>query len=175
LDELSALFWAFLTYSFFGFLLELLYARLTGSRPDRKCLLVLPLCPVYGLGALGILLLPRFSTPFLLFLAGGAVATGVEYLLALFYEKCLGVKFWDYAGLPGAIHGRVCLPFSIVWGLLALPLVDWLHPALAPVFRSVPGPVTLLAALTVGADLVLSAGILRLTGDREKLRWYEKR
>ena len=69
--------WIFLTYSFFGFVLEVVYARLTRSeKPDRKCLLVLPLCPVYGLAALGILALPKAveAVPLLLFFAGGGVA-----------------------------------------------------------------------------------------------------
>ena len=67
--------WIFLTYSFFGFVLEVVYARLTRSeKPDRKCLLVLPLCPVYGLAALGILALPKAveAVPLLLFLRGAA-------------------------------------------------------------------------------------------------------
>ena len=44
--------WNFYLYSFFGFLLEVVYARLTRAKKrDRKCRLLLPLCPVYGLGA----------------------------------------------------------------------------------------------------------------------------
>ena len=48
--------WYFIWYSFLGFLLEVGYARWTGGRRDRKCLLLLPLCPVYGLGACAVLL-----------------------------------------------------------------------------------------------------------------------
>lgn len=64
--------WNFILNSFFGFLLEVAYARATGGRGDRKSLLVLPLCPVYGVGACLILLLPRtvIQNPFTLFLLG---------------------------------------------------------------------------------------------------------
>lgn len=167
-------FWTFVTYSFCGFLLEVAFARMTHGRSDRKCLLVLPLCPVYGLGAGAILLLPRWvdASPLLLFVLGGAAATGAEYLMALFYEKILGVAFWDYRGLPGSVQGRVCLPFSLAWGLLALPLVYWLHPRLAPLLGQIPLPVTLLAFSTLSADLLLSGFLLRRTGDRDCLRWY---
>ena len=91
-------FWYFVLYSFLGFLLEVIYARCTGGRRDRKCLLVLSLCPVYGLGALAVLALPPFvlNRPLLLMALGGAAATAVEYAMALFYEDCLGVSFWDY-------------------------------------------------------------------------------
>ena len=66
--------WYFIWYSFLGFLLEVGYARWTGGRRDRKCLLLLPLCPVYGLGACAVLLLPRgcWSGPF----AGGGGRSG---------------------------------------------------------------------------------------------------
>ena len=167
-------FWSFLTYSFLGFLLEVAYARLTGGRADRKCFLVLPLCPVYGLGAGTILLLPDWvkGMPALLFLLGGLLATAVEYGTALFYEKVLEVSFWDYRGLPGSIRGRVCLPFSLAWGALALPLVHWLHPALAPWLAGLPLPVGTAAMTTVLADAALSGLLLRLTKNRDCLRWY---
>ena len=49
-------FWYFVLYSFFGFLLEVAFARATHNpKRDRKCFYFLPLCPVYGFGALLIL------------------------------------------------------------------------------------------------------------------------
>lgn len=167
-------FWNFTLYSFFGFLLELSFARATGGRADRKCLLVLPLCPVYGLGACAILLLPGWiaAAPALLFLCGAAAATAVEYGMALFYEGALGVSFWDYRGLPGNVQGRVCIPFSLAWGVLALPLVYWVHPFLAPWLAAIPGPVTWLAMATLAGDAALSGALLKRTGDRDCLKWY---
>ena len=166
-------FWYFTLYSFLGFLLEVAYARFTRGRPDRKCLLVLPLCPVYGLGALAILLVARwFPSPFWIFALGGSAATAVEYGTAFFYEEVLRVSFWDYRDLPGSLHGRVCPAFSLAWGLLALGLVYGVHPLLAPLPQAIPAPVSALAAVTVGADLLLSSLLLRHTGDRTCLQWY---
>ena len=126
-------FWSFLVYSWLGFLLEAVYALWVGASPDRKCLAVLPLCPVYGLGACAILLLvPRETALLPLFLLGCGTATAAEYAASLFYQRVLGVSFWDYRGLPGSVQGRVCLPFSLAWGLLSIPLVRWLPPALVP-------------------------------------------
>ena len=51
--------WLFWTYSFLGYLLEKAFAWLTRSPQQvRKCFLLLPLCPVYGLGVLAVLALP---------------------------------------------------------------------------------------------------------------------
>lgn len=44
--------WYLLVYSFLGYLLEVAYAKIVHGRGSgRKCLLLLPLCPVYGGGA----------------------------------------------------------------------------------------------------------------------------
>ena len=49
---MAELFWQFLIYSFFGFLLEVVFARVTrAGKQDRKCMVLLPLCPVYGVGS----------------------------------------------------------------------------------------------------------------------------
>lgn len=167
-------FWTFTLYSFLGFLLELAYARATGGRSDRKCLLVLPLCPVYGLGACAILWLSPWARSFspLLFVLSAAAATGVEYVTALFYEKLLGVSFWDYRQLHWNIHGRVCLPFSLAWGCLSLPMVYWIHPTLSPYLASIPPLVTWWAAGAVAVDLLISSALLKRTGDRTCLKWY---
>ena len=115
-------FWYFLIYSFLGFLVEVVYVRAVGgAKRDRKCRILLPICP-YGLGALAVLALPPFvqARPLLLLPAAGAACTAVEYLTSLFYEKVFRVSFWDYSHLPGNLGGRVCPLFALFWGILAL-------------------------------------------------------
>ena len=165
-------FWTFVSYSFLGFFLEATYAAATGGNPDRKGLCVLPLCPVYGVGACLILALsgPVVGQPPALFLLGGLVATATEYVAALYHEKVLGVSFWSYRDLPGNLQGRVCLFFSCAWGALAQVLVYWIHPALAPWLAVIPAPVSWAALTTVVADGLLSATLLRRSGDPTCLR-----
>ena len=92
--------WEFWAFSFLGWCLERLFAALTRSpQQRRRCLLVLPLCPVYGLGMAAVLALPA-----------------VEYLYHWWGDVFLGVRFWDYSTVPGNLRGRVCLPFSLAWG-----------------------------------------------------------
>ena len=115
-------FWMLLFYSFFGYLLERMFAKVTlADKQVRKCFLLLPLCPVYGLAmALHLVLLPQDLPGFWrLALRGALVTTAVEYLVHLFYDRVLGVRFWDYTGTWGQLRGRICLPFSAVWRLLS--------------------------------------------------------
>ena len=167
------LFWNFTLYSFLGFLLEVAYTHATGGRPNRKCLRVLPLCPVYGIGACLILFFSGLAKeyPPALFFLGAVTATAVEYLTAAFYETVLGVSFWDYSDLPGNLHGRVCLPFSLAWGVLSLPLVYWLHPLLSSALAAIPAPVSWMALAALAMDTLLSAALLRRYRDISCLCW----
>lgn len=168
-------FWYFLIYSFFGFGLEVLFARaIRSDKRDRKCFLLLPLCPVYGLGALGILAAaaPLWRWPLLVALAGGAVATGAEYLMGLFYERALGVAFWDYSGLPLNVGGKICLPFSVAWGVLSLALVYLVHPAVTRLVAVLPAVLVPAAAAVLLADGAASVYLLKTTGTTDCLKWY---
>lgn len=174
---MARLFWYFLIYSFLGFLLEVFFARITRApKQDRKCLLLLPLCPVYGIGALLIVSLPPFIRRHgvLLLVLGALAATAAEYFMDVFYEKVLKIRFWDYSALPGNLNGRVCLPFSAVWGLLSLALVYWVHPAVTRWAARIPTGWTLPAALFFLLDSVLTILLLRAARSTATLRWYDR-
>lgn len=168
-------FWVFMLYSFVGFVLEVLFARaIHNQKRDRKCLYFLPLCPVYGLGAMLILLLPAGvrANPLLLFLLGGIAATLAEFLMGLFYEYAAGVRFWDYSHLPLNVGGKVCLLFTALWGLLALGLWHGVHPPVARFIALIPGWLTLPAVAFFLLDAGITLHILRREGHTDALKWY---
>lgn len=166
--------WYFYLYSFLGFLLEVAFARASGHpKRDRKCLILLPLCPVYGLGACLILgLAPLGSGPLWVALSGGLAATGAELVLGAFYRYVLGVKFWDYEGIPGSLGGLVCPVFSLCWTALALLLVYGVHPLTAWAAARIPAWLAPPAFIVLAADIVVSCAALRRTGSTEVLKWY---
>lgn len=171
-------FWYFLFYSFLGFLVEVVYVRLArGAKRDRKCRLVLPVCPVYGAGALAILLLPPAvqGNLLLLFPAAALACTAVEYLAGLFYERVFRVRFWDYSHLPLNVGGRVCLLFCLCWGFLALLVLRVVHPWAAQWIARIPDWCAAPAVLAMGLDTLFTARLLRQTRDTASLRWYLRR
>lgn len=169
--------WYFYWYSFLGFLLEVAFARISGHpKRDRKCLLLLPLCPVYGLGACLILwLAPMAQGPLRLALAGGLAATGAELAMGAFYRFALGVEFWDYAGMPGSLGGLVCPVFSLCWAALSLALVYVVHPSVAGLAALIPSWLGPPALIVLASDMLVSCAALRRTGSTEVLRWYAPR
>ncbi len=166
------LLWQFWAYSFFGYLLEKAFAAATRApRQVRRCFFLMPLCPVYGLGVLAVLALPPSLTDSFWGLAwwGGLTATAVEYAVHLAYDKLLHVQFCDYTPVWGNLRGRVCLPFSVIWGLLLAVVLPPVHRLLLPLLAAVPPLVTYTVLVLFTADAVLSVRILQQTGDPEAL------
>ena len=160
--------WTFWTYSFLGYLLERGYAIAThADRQARKCFLLLPMCPVYGLGALAVLALPESLSGSFWSLAlwGGLAATAVEYAVHVLYDRLLGVRFWDYSQVRWNLRGRICLPFSLAWSLLVAAGLPVIQAAIAPALAAVPPTATYAALLVFTADTVVSLQLLRRAGD----------
>ena len=171
-------FWLFILYSFAGYVLEKLFAAVTVSPQQvRKCFLLLPLCPVYGLGMLAVLALPRSMTDTVwkLGIYGAMTVTAVEFAVHWLYETLLGVRFWDYSPVKGDVAGRVCLPFSVVWGVLVVLTVRLIHPWAAALAALVPRWLSYAVLLLLTADAFFSALILRRSGDVSLLGWENLR
>ena len=160
----------FLFYSLAGCALEKLFARaVRAPKQMRKCFLLLPLCPVYGLAMVLVLALPAPAGFWRLALWGGLVCTGTEYAVHLFYDKVLGVRFWDYSCLRGNILGRVCPQFALVWGLLSAAAVQWVQPVVRILAERTPPVAVYLLWLLFVTDCVCTAALLRRYHDTELL------
>ena len=165
-------FWLVIFYSFGGYLLEKLFAFATRSpHPVRKCFLLLPLCPVYGLAMLAAAALPaEYRVPFWrLALYGGIVCTAVEYAVHFLYEKLLGVLFWDYSDTKLDLNRRICFPFAVAWGLLSAAALRWVQPRLLPLAAAMPPGATYAMVLVLIADSFFTVRLLRRTGDIDLL------
>lgn len=166
--------WYFIIYSFAGFLLEVAFARaIRHPKKDRKCLLLLPLCPVYGLGAcLVVWLAPMIKSPLWVMAVGAFATTGAEFIMGAFYRFVLGVEFWDYTGFPGSLGGLVCPVFSACWTVLSLLLVYAVHPLVASLAAGIPAWLGPPALIVLNADMLVSCAALRRAGTTDVLRWY---
>lgn len=52
-------------------------------------------------------------------LIGAAVITLVEFVAGLIVNVWLGWGVWDYSGAPFNVLGQICLPYSVLWCLVA--------------------------------------------------------
>lgn len=121
----------FIIYSIAGYIIETIYGMITkGVWESRQSFLYGPFCGIYGLGAvIMIIYLHKFPRKFnALFIGGFIVGSVVEYVVSLVGELLLGVRWWDYSGMPLNINGRICVYYSIFWGFLGIYLIASLNP-----------------------------------------------
>lgn len=121
----------FIIYSVAGYIIETIYGMITkGVWESRQSFLYGPFCGIYGLGAVVMIVcLHKFPKKYnALFLGGFVVGSIVEYVVSLFGEMVLGVKWWDYSNMPLNLSGRICVYFSIFWGFLGIYLIASLNP-----------------------------------------------
>ncbi|MDR0669417.1 MAG: putative ABC transporter permease [Treponema sp.] len=119
----------FFFLSFSGWVLETVSESIVREKPVNKGFFRGPWVPVQGLGGIVVYLLmyPLRAYPALIFFAGAALCTALEYLTALFLEHCFRVRSWDYTTYPYTrwchFRGRICLTISLFFGIVSLVVV----------------------------------------------------
>lgn len=53
---------------------------------------------------------------------GSAVITSYELFSGIVFNKILKLKVWDYSDRPLNIKGQICPQYSVLWGLLCIPV-----------------------------------------------------
>ena len=177
----------FFIYSVLGWLLEGAWQYIvTGKFRDKRMLLHLPMCPVYGLGAVILThMLSAFSEDFLLlFTFGSLLASAVELLYFLVNEAMYGVMVWDYSNQPANFAGGVCAFYTLMWGILSVALVRYISPAAQLLCAHMSAEFKLICVVFLGivtaSDAVKTQSVFRKfkSGEIENLPpcfWYMRK
>lgn len=121
----------FIIYSVVGFVIETIFGLLTkGVLESRKSFILGPFCSIYGLGAVVMIVaLQKFNkNNYTLFLGGFLVGSIIEYLISLIGEALFHMVWWDYSDMAFNINGRICIAYSMFWGILAIYLMKHFNP-----------------------------------------------
>ena len=108
--------WYMIIFSLIGVIIETIFGYVTtGTIESRKGLILGPLCPVYGCGAILIIaLLDRYKGHKIkLLVYGTIVGAAIEYIISFILECLYGARFWDYSWATLNVNGRICLRYSI--------------------------------------------------------------
>ena len=131
LTTLCRWFLYFAVYSVLGWVCETVYCSVIQRKFVNRGFLKGPVCPVYGVGAVLVVLLLRSVSHNIaaLFLSGMVVTTVLEYITSVLLEKLFQMRWWDYTHYKFQINGRVCLLNSLMFGGLSVIMMRLLHPA----------------------------------------------
>ncbi len=135
----------FFLYSFIGWFFESCYCSLRPKKWINRGFLRGPFCPIYGTGALVILicLLPfrsltqnHYINEFIIFAVGMVVCDLVEYFTSFIMEKFFNARWWDYSEQPFNLHGRICLTHTLYWGTASCLFIYVVQPIIDIYFVS---------------------------------------
>lgn len=126
------LFWYFLIFSILGLIIETIFCFVgNGVIESRKGFIWGPFCPIYGVCGAGLIFILdklKYKGFVKLFIAGFIVGSIGEYILSYCLEAIYGNRFWNYEYLPYNLNGRICIEYSIYWGILAILLTKFIKP-----------------------------------------------
>lgn len=170
----------FLFFSIIGWLYEVALAFLYGYGFVNRGFLYGPYLPLYGSGALLLILLlhPLMTAekrpgnmhvaPAAVFLAIVLITTALEYAAGLFLETVFHQRFWDYSTYKWQFQGRICVSASIRFGLGGMFFLCILVPLFTKLIRKIPAGRRFVLSLAfigiITADLVLTLYLASVYG-----------
>lgn len=157
--------------SFAGWVFESAFAVVKTGKWERRGFLYGPVCPIYGVGVVSIVLAAKaigriagmeydWQQVFFVSFFGSMV---LEYATSWAMEKLFHAYWWDYSNMPLNINGRTCVPAACLFGAGGIFALYAVYPAWQDVVAAVPGIALEVAALvvivliTVDATLTVSA------------------
>ena len=89
--DLKILFVSFIIYSVLGWLMEVICKLIDSKKFVNRGFMIGPLCPIYGVGSISlILLLDNYkNNPLILFLMAILICSVIEYSISYIMEKIL--------------------------------------------------------------------------------------
>lgn len=153
----------FIIYSFLGWILESIVRSVCEKKLINTGFLYGPFCPIYGCGAIIMLVFLRYfeSSWILLFITSIIFLTFWEYIVGVFLEKTFKTKYWDYSNQKFNFQGRICLTNSLCWGVLGVVFIKYIHPFVSNLLQVV-GSVNLVIAVYVCTILFLADTIISI-------------
>ena len=172
----------FMFYAVVGWAVEVIYHAVTTGRFINRGFLNGPVCPIYGVGAvIVILLLTPLSDNLLLLYAGSVLLTSVlEFITGFILEKIFHQRWWDYTDEHFNIMGYVCLRFSLMWGFGCVFVMKIIQPAVILTVEKIPDTLRNICFIVYyglfAVDIVITVAALakiqarlRLANDADRL------
>ncbi len=134
-ESLYNLFWIFIVGCVVGWLVEGVFSLIKWKEfINHSAVVIGPFNMAYGLGALMLTaLLYKFRDEknikiFLIGFIGGSI---LEYIMSWGMELVLGFTAWDYSRKPLNLNGRICVRYSLFWGILGVLWIKYIYPFIA--------------------------------------------
>lgn len=141
----------FFTFSFIGWIWEMLLYAFQKDKIINRGFLHGPILPIYGFGVLLIWIIFRsLETNFFnRFVLISLVCSLIEYSTSYILEKLFHKSWWDYKDCKYNLNGRICLQGILFFSVGALLSIDFIIPIILKIFSYIDVYVKYLNILLV--------------------------
>lgn len=168
---LSACIVCLVAYSVLGWVYESTYCTIKEGRWENRGFLYGPLCPIYGVGVLLMILAWQkvvqsglAPEPWQVFLVAALGSAVLECATSWVLEKLFHARWWDYRDMPLNLNGRICLPATTLFGLAGLLVAYVLYEPtvgyLTSISQLVLQVLSLIFTSLISADTTLTVSAL---------------
>lgn len=130
LSRIQLYFLYFLIFSIIGWIAETFYSLYELGHFTKRGFLYGPLCPIYGWGAIILIMFfnkyKNHSTK--LFIYAAIIFSIFEYVVSYGMDALFASQWWDYTNEFFNLNGRISIFYSVVWGIAAILFINHLYP-----------------------------------------------
>ena len=159
--NIKELFILFMLYSFIGWIIEMIDRTIIDKKIINRGFLIGPYCPIYGFGALlMIILLQRYvDEPITLFFMSIIIFSLLEYTTSYIMEKLFKARWWDYSNNKFNINGRVCLETMIPFGFAGMIAMYIVNPFFVRCIDRTPDIILTITFITLSIILIIDLSL----------------
>ena len=154
-------FMLFIIYAFLGWIMECTLNVINRHKFVNRGFLIGPICPIYGVGVVGVtLLFSNFKGHIiLLFLLSTLICGILEYATSYGMEKIFHARWWDYSQKKFNINGRVCLNTLIPFGILSILILRFLNPIIISRLHLIPNNILTFISISIAIIYIIDTCI----------------
>lgn len=154
----------FFIYSFLGYILELIMSKINGKKVGSG-MLYGPWTPVYGIGAVLVLITSKFIFNtfnfnkyleiIIIVITMMIILTILEWIGGILIEKIFHVVFWDYTEFKFNIGKYIALEVSFIWGIGSLLILYVIQPIINKFIYLIPTYITYILIILFVIDMII--------------------
>lgn len=167
MDKFLLYFLQFISYSFLGWIIEVISCSVTEKRLCiNRGFLIGPYLPIFGIGSMTIItVLSKFKNNLvLLFIISVLSLSLLEYFTSFIMEKVFHARWWSYEKRKFNINGRISLFPSLGFGILSLLLLHVINPFYINLLYKLPlitrNVISIVLLIIFILDLIVSSVII---------------
>lgn len=157
----------FFIFAFAGWLMETIYSFIVLGHFTMRGFLYGPICPIYGYGALILIIfLGKYKNNFIkLFTYAAIVCSVFEYYTSYILEVLFHSYWWDYRNDFLNLNGRISIFYTVAWGIIAIVFIGFIYPFIDKKMNNIISKISysklkifnIIALVLMVADTILSS------------------